>query len=71
MARVLTWLIVLACTAAPVQPAPDQEAPTPLPRRENVRQGDKVAFEDKYLNTVVGTNRADQPTHDHIGCDKE
>lgn len=41
--------------AAPVQPAPDQQAPTPLPRRENFRQGDKVAFEDKYLNTVVGT----------------
>jgi hypothetical protein len=41
--------------AAPVQAAPVQEASAPLPRREDFCQGDKVAFEDKYLNTVVGT----------------
>lgn len=41
--------------AAPVEPGPTQEATAPLPRREDFRCGDKVTFEDKYLNTVVGT----------------
>jgi hypothetical protein len=37
--------------------APDPEAPqaAPLPQRGDFRCGEKVAFEDKYLNTVVGT----------------
>jgi hypothetical protein len=42
--------------AAPVQTAAAEPAPAAsLPRREDFRCGDKVAFEDKYLNTVVGT----------------
>jgi hypothetical protein len=42
--------------AAPVQPAAAEPSTAPpLPRREDFRCGDKVAFEDKYLNTVVGT----------------
>jgi len=40
-----------APTAAPSQPQP---AP-PRPARNDFRCGEKVAFEDKYLNTVVGT----------------
>lgn len=36
---------------ASAQPEPS----TPMPTRENFRSGDKVAFEDKYLQTVVGT----------------
>jgi hypothetical protein len=45
-----------APTAAPSQPqpAPPQPAP-PRPARNDFRCGEKVAFEDKYLNTVVGT----------------
>jgi hypothetical protein len=38
---------------SPAQPPPVEAAP-PLPRRENFRCGDKVAFEDKYLNTQIG-----------------
>jgi hypothetical protein len=42
--------------AAPAQPAPSAPpSAAPLPRREDFRCGEKVAFEDKYLNTVVGT----------------
>ena len=41
--------------AAPAQPVPAEAAAAALPRREDFRCGDKVAFEDKYLNTVVGT----------------
>lgn len=41
--------------AAPVHSEPAQPASAPLPQREDFRCGDKVAFEDKYLNTVVGT----------------
>jgi hypothetical protein len=26
----------------------------PLPQRDDFRRGDKVAFEDRYLNTQVG-----------------
>jgi hypothetical protein len=40
--------------AAPAQPAAKLEK-APLPRREDFRCGDKVAFEDKHFNTVVGT----------------
>lgn len=35
-------------------PEPPQGAP-PRPSRNDLRCGDKVAFEDKYLQTVVGT----------------
>jgi hypothetical protein len=41
--------------AAPAYQEPAIEPTAPLPRREDFRCGDKVAFEDKYLNTVVGT----------------
>ncbi|MBN8750964.1 Uncharacterised protein [Xylophilus ampelinus] len=36
---------------AAMPPAPN----APKPTREDFRRGDKVAFEDKYLQTVVGT----------------
>lgn len=36
------------------QPQPATSAP-PRPARNDFRCGEKVAFEDKYLNTVVGT----------------
>ena len=39
--------------AKPVN-APEPPAP-PKPTRNDFRCGEKVAFEDKYLNTVVGT----------------
>jgi hypothetical protein len=42
-----------APTAAPTPP-PAPPAP-PRPTRNDFRCGEKVAFEDKYLNTVVGT----------------
>lgn len=35
--------------------APEPPAPPPKPTRNDFRCGEKVAFEDKYLNTVVGT----------------
>lgn len=44
-----------ASGSPPAQPAASQPQAAPLPRREDFRCGDKVAFEDKYLNTVVGT----------------
>jgi len=37
------------------QPATAKPETAPLPRRDDFRCGDKVAFEDKYLNTIVGT----------------
>ena len=43
-----------APTAARPQPQPATPAP-PRPSRNEFRCGEKVAFEDKYLNTVVGT----------------
>jgi hypothetical protein len=43
-----------ASTAAPPQPQPATPAPA-RPARNDFRCGEKVAFEDKYLNTVVGT----------------
>lgn len=36
-------------------PAPAAPAGPPRPTRNDFRRGDKVAFEDKYLQTVVGT----------------
>jgi hypothetical protein len=38
------------------RPAPEPE-PTPAPRagRNDFRCGEKVAFEDKHLNTILGT----------------
>jgi hypothetical protein len=41
--------------AAPVDPEPAQPAAVPMPQRGDFRCGDKVAFEDRYLNTQVGT----------------
>ena len=35
-------------------PAPAAPAGPPRPTRTDFRRGDKVAFEDKYLQTVVG-----------------
>lgn len=43
-----------APTAAQPRPQPQTPAP-PRPTRNEFRCGEKVAFEDKYLNTVVGT----------------
>jgi hypothetical protein len=40
-------------TAKPA--APPEPPPTPRATRNDFRCGEKVAFEDKYLNTVVGT----------------
>ncbi|WP_399686334.1 hypothetical protein [Xenophilus sp.] len=39
----------------PQGPAMPPEPSAPKPTREDFRRGDKVAFEDKYLQTVVGT----------------
>jgi hypothetical protein len=44
-----------AAGSAPAQPAEVHPPAPPLARREDFRCGDKVAFEDKHLNTVVGT----------------
>jgi hypothetical protein len=44
-----------AADAAPVQPGPAEPAAVPMPQRGDFRRGDKVAFEDRYLNTQVGT----------------
>ncbi len=41
--------------APKAQPAADRPPPTPQATRNDFRCGEKVAFEDKYLNTVVGT----------------
>jgi hypothetical protein len=43
-----------ASAAAPPQPMPAPPEP-PRPARNDFRCGEKVAFDDKYLNTVVGT----------------
>jgi hypothetical protein len=45
-----------AAGAAPTKPAASEPPSAPLPQRADFRCGDKVAFEDKHLNTVVGTN---------------
>lgn len=54
------WTLPYAAIEPPppgtAKPAPAQEAPpAPRPSRNDFRRGEKVAFEDKYLNTVVGT----------------
>jgi hypothetical protein len=43
-----------APTATQAQPQGAPPAP-PKPARNDFRRGEKVAFEDKFLNTVVGT----------------
>ena len=54
------WTVPYTAVEPPVpgsaRPAPEAAPPTP-PRagRNDFRCGEKVAFEDKYLNTVVGT----------------
>lgn len=54
------WTVPYTAVEPPVDsthgPAPASEPTTaPRVRREDFRRGDKVAFEDKHLNTVVGT----------------
>lgn len=44
-----------AAGAEPAHPAPTKPPAVPLPQRGDFRCGDKVAFEDRYLNTQVGT----------------
>jgi hypothetical protein len=41
--------------AAPARPEPAGAPAVPLPQRGDFRCGEKVAFEDRYLNTQVGT----------------
>lgn len=41
--------------AAPAHPEPATPPAVPLPQRGDFRCGDKVAFEDRYLTTQVGT----------------
>lgn len=41
--------------AAPPEPEPTPQQGAPLPQRGDFRCGEKVAFEDRYLNTQVGT----------------
>lgn len=44
-----------AADAAPMQPQPAKPPAVPMPQQGDFRRGDKVAFEDRYLNTQVGT----------------
>lgn len=44
-----------AAGAAPARPQPAEPPGVPLPHRGDFRCGEKVAFEDRYLNTQVGT----------------
>jgi len=54
------WKLPYAAIEPPATgaaPPPAQAAPPaamPLPQRDDFRRGDKVAFEDRYLNTQVG-----------------
>lgn len=41
--------------AVPAEPEPTPQQAAPLPQRGDFRCGEKVAFEDRYLNTQVGT----------------
>lgn len=54
-----SWAVPYAAIEPPVpgtKPASTPEPPQPpRPSRNDFRCGEKVAFEDKYLNTVVGT----------------
>lgn len=54
-----SWTVPYAAVEPPVPGAPrpaPQPAPPPAPRtgRNDVRCGEKVAFEDNHFNTVVG-----------------
>lgn len=54
------WKLPYAAIEPPaptaVQPQPQPATPVPpKPARNDFRFGEKVSFEDKYLNTVVGT----------------
>lgn len=44
-----------AAGTAPVRPEPTEPPGVPLPQRGDFRCGEKVAFEDRYLTTQVGT----------------
>lgn len=44
-----------AADASPVQPHRPEPPAVPVPQRDDFRRGDKVAFEDRYLTTQVGT----------------
>lgn len=54
-----TWGVPYAAIEPPVPgartPNPPEPPAPPRPGRGDFRCGEKVAFEDKYLNTVVGT----------------
>ncbi len=55
-----TWKLPYAAieppAGAPERAARAADVPTaPPPSRDDFRRGEKVAFEDKHLNTVVGT----------------
>ena len=53
------WAVPYAAIQPPApgtaQPAAPSEPPAPRATRNDFRCGEKVAFEDKHLNTVVGT----------------
>lgn len=54
------WKLPYAAVEPPAPGAPKPQAspkppPAPRPARNDFRCGEKVAFEDKYLTTVVGT----------------
>lgn len=52
-----------ATGAAPAHPEPAAKPAAPVPQRGDFRCGEKVAFEDRYLNTQVGTiTRVNQRT---------
>lgn len=54
-----SWAVPYAAVEPPApganKPASPPEPPMPRATRNDFRCGEKVAFEDKYLNTVVGT----------------
>ena len=54
-----SWSVPYAAIEPPVPAAKQASTPEPpqppRPSRNDFRCGEKVAFEDKYLNTVVGT----------------
>jgi hypothetical protein len=53
------WKLPYAAIEPPPNAAPAPQAPAPpeppRPTRNDFRCGEKVAFEDKYLQTVIGT----------------
>ena len=54
-----SWSVPYTAIEPPPQTTKAASAPptldAPRPTREDFRCGEKVAFEDKYLNTIVGT----------------